>query len=46
VMRAVRDTMVFSPPLIISHDEIDLLVERATAAINQTYQRVKDEVTV
>jgi putrescine aminotransferase len=46
VMRAVRDTMVFSPPLIISHDEIDLLVARATAAINQTYQRVKDEVTV
>jgi putrescine aminotransferase len=46
VMRAVRDTMVFSPPLIISHDEIDLLVARAAAAINQTYQRVKDEVTV
>jgi putrescine aminotransferase len=45
VMRAVRDTMVFSPPLIISHDEIDLLVARATAAIGQTYQRVKDEVT-
>jgi putrescine aminotransferase len=44
IMRAVRDTMVFSPPLIISDDEIDLLVARATRAIEQTYERVKTEV--
>ncbi len=46
IMRAVRDTMVYSPPLIISEPEIDLLVERATRAIEQTYERVKHEVTV
>ena len=26
MIRAVRDTLVMSPPLIISHDEIDQLV--------------------
>jgi len=41
IMRAVRDTMVFSPPLTISHEEIDLLVARAARAIDQTYARVK-----
>ena len=45
VLRAVRDTMVFSPPLIISQDEIAMLVSRLTSAINQTYERVKHEVT-
>jgi putrescine aminotransferase len=46
IMRAVRDTMVYSPPLIISHDEVDQLVARATRAIEQTYQKVKSEVVV
>ncbi len=45
VMRAVRDTLVFSPPLIISENEIELLVGRVTRAIEQTYARVADEVT-
>jgi putrescine---pyruvate transaminase len=45
IMRAVRDTLVFSPPLIISEPEIDLLVARAAKAIAQTYEKVKDEVT-
>lgn len=44
IMRAVRDTMVFSPPLIITEDEIDLLVERAACAIDQTYEKVRHEV--
>jgi len=44
IMRAVRDTMVFSPPLIISELEVDLLVARAALAIEQTYQKVKNEV--
>jgi putrescine aminotransferase len=44
IMRAVRDTMVFSPPLIITEDEIDLLVERAVKSIDQTYAAVKHEV--
>jgi putrescine aminotransferase len=46
IMRAVRDTMVFSPPLVILESEIDLLVERATRAVGQTYERVKAEVVV
>jgi putrescine aminotransferase len=45
IMRAVRDTMVFSPPLIISDEEIDLLVARFTRAVEQTYERVKHLVT-
>ena len=46
ILRAVRDTMVFSPPLVISKSEIDIMVERVTHAIHQTYERVKHEVTV
>jgi putrescine aminotransferase len=46
IMRAVRDGMVFSPPLIITEDEIDLMVARAKKSIEQTYERVKDEVSV
>jgi putrescine aminotransferase len=44
IMRAVRDTMVFSPPLIISEPEIDLLVARVAKSIDQTYEKVKAEV--
>ncbi|OYV35839.1 MAG: aspartate aminotransferase family protein [Rhodospirillales bacterium 20-64-7] len=44
VMRAVRDTMVYSPPLIISEPEIDLFVTRAQKAIAQTFEKVRDEV--
>ena len=36
VMRAVRDAMVFSPPLVISRGEIDELVSRVKHAINLT----------
>ncbi|WP_298162196.1 aspartate aminotransferase family protein [Acidocella sp.] len=46
IMRAVRDTMVFSPPLIISDAEIDEFVVLAKKSIDQTYEKVKDEVTV
>jgi putrescine aminotransferase len=46
IMRAVRDTMVFSPPLIISDEEIDVLVARFTRAVEQTYERVKHQVIV
>jgi putrescine aminotransferase len=46
IMRAVRDTMVFSPPLIISEPEIDMLVDRAVRAIDQTYESVKTEVAI
>ena len=46
MMRAVRDTMVYSPPLTITLDEIDLLVARLSKAIDQTYERVKAEVAL
>lgn len=36
VMRAVGDTMVVSPPLILSHAEADELVEKAWKALDQT----------
>ncbi len=34
MMRAVWDTLVFSPPLVITRDEIDQLVETTKAAID------------
>ncbi|MFQ5959298.1 MAG: aspartate aminotransferase family protein [Alphaproteobacteria bacterium] len=36
VMRAIRDIMVLSPPLVISKDEIDALVRLARKALDQT----------
>jgi putrescine aminotransferase len=36
VMRAVRDTMVLSPPLVISRDEVEDLIGRAARAIDAT----------
>jgi putrescine aminotransferase len=36
VMRAVRDVMVLAPPLVITEAEIDDLVTRARAALDQT----------
>ena len=44
VMRAVRDSMVCSPPLPIADDEIDLLVERAWTALDQTTAAVADKM--
>ncbi|EHJ94703.1 aspartate aminotransferase family protein [Vreelandella boliviensis] len=36
VMRSVGDTMVISPPLIITHSEIDELVSKARLALDKT----------
>ena len=44
VMRAVRDTMVFAPPLTISHAEIDDMVARARRAITATMDGVRGEM--
>ena len=38
VMRAIRDTMVLSPPLIITHAEIDEVVALARRCIDMTAQ--------
>ncbi len=44
VMRAVRDTMVFAPPLIISEAEIDDFAGRAARAVDATYQMVRGQM--
>ena len=36
VMRAVEDSMVLSPPLVISREQVDELVEKARTALDCT----------
>jgi putrescine aminotransferase len=40
VMRAVRDSMIVSPPLVISEAQIDELIEKAHASLDMTMQRI------
>jgi putrescine aminotransferase len=41
VMRAVRDTMIIAPPLIISHQQVDELIVRARRALDATMARAR-----
>jgi putrescine---pyruvate transaminase len=41
VMRAVRDTMIIAPPLVISHAEIDELAEKARKSLDMTLAELK-----
>ena len=41
VMRAVRDTMIVAPPLVISRAEIDELVGKAAAALDKTQKALR-----
>jgi len=41
VMRAIRDSLVTSPPLVISDDEIDELVKKARKTLDDTWNDVK-----
>ncbi len=41
VMRACGDTMIISPPLVISHSEVDELVEKASLALDLTFEHLK-----
>jgi putrescine aminotransferase len=43
IMRAVRDTMIISPPLVISHEQLDELAEKAWRCLDLTYARCKAE---
>ena len=43
VMRHVYDRMVISPPLILTTDEIDILMERAVKTLDQTLDKLKAE---
>ncbi|TQV73512.1 aspartate aminotransferase family protein [Exilibacterium tricleocarpae] len=42
VMRAVGDTMVISPPLVITTAEIDELVEKASRCLDKTLAAIND----
>ncbi|HTN97623.1 MAG TPA: aspartate aminotransferase family protein [Nordella sp.] len=44
IMRACWDTMVLSPPLVISKKEIDEMVRLARIALDKTHQDVKAEM--
>jgi len=44
IMRACWDTMVLSPPLVISRPEIDKIIQLARVALDATYAEVKAEV--
>ncbi len=43
VMRAVRDSMIICPPLIISDEEIDLLMTLVTRALDEAHHTAKAE---
>jgi putrescine aminotransferase len=42
-MRHVGDRMIISPPLIISNDEIDLLITRARKSLDEAMEIVKEQ---
>ncbi|MTH99804.1 aspartate aminotransferase family protein [Roseibium sp. RKSG952] len=41
VMRAVRDSMIISPPLVLTHEEADHLVATALATLDETHRILK-----
>ncbi|MCL4149959.1 UNVERIFIED_CONTAM: hypothetical protein GTU68_008426 [Idotea baltica] len=43
VMRHVGDRMVMSPPLVITKDEIDTMINRATRALDECYAEIKKQ---
>jgi len=43
VMRHVGDRMIISPPLVMTRGDIDVLMERATRALDQTFEQIKSE---
>ena len=43
IMRHVGDRIVVAPPLVISRDEVDTLIERAWTAFDQTLEKLKSE---
>ena len=43
IMRHVGDRMVISPPVVITKAEIDVLIERATLALDEAYASLKQD---
>ena len=40
VMRAVRDTMIVAPPLVITHAQIDELIDKARRSLDMTLEEL------
>jgi putrescine aminotransferase len=43
VMRHVGDRMIISPPLVMTRDEADILIERARRSLDEAHQQLKTE---
>ncbi|HPD91082.1 MAG: aspartate aminotransferase family protein [Rhodobacter sp.] len=43
IMRHVYDRMIIAPPLVMTPDEIDILIDRATKALDEAYAQLKAE---
>lgn len=43
IMRHVGDRMIISPPLVITRDEVDILIERATKSLDETASWLRAE---
>ena len=41
IMRAVGDAMIICPPLVISHSEINELIEKAKLCLDLTWEKIK-----
>jgi putrescine aminotransferase len=46
VMRAVRDTMIIAPPLVITHAQIDELVDKARRSLDMTLEELRRRGTL
>jgi putrescine aminotransferase len=42
ILRATQDSMLLSPPLVITHNEIDELIEKTVKSLDRTWEAVKD----
>jgi len=40
VLRAVGDTMIISPPLIMSESEIDEMISKVVQGLDETYNAI------
>ena len=43
IMRAVRDTMIIAPPLVITREQLDELADKAWRCLDLTYERCRAE---
>jgi len=41
ILRATKDSMLLSPPLVITHEEIDELIEKTVKSLDQTWEAVR-----